>query len=68
MCDEMLRDKMKSAIITSAMPLTAQDYIHSKASLNSTYAEIYDMIRLRCKHKVADSGPSPMDVGGVAGG
>ena len=69
MCNEMLSDKMKSAILTSAMPATAQDYIHSQANLESTHSGILEMGRLRIAKKVAaDSGLSPMDVGGVKAG
>ena len=44
--NENLSDKMKMAILTSAMPNGVQDHVFSQAGVNATYDEVKEMIRL----------------------
>ena len=66
--NENLSDKMKMAILTSAMPNGVQDHVVSQAGVNATYDEVKEMIRLYTSRKAeTHNGPSAMDVGGMSG-
>ena len=56
--------QLKVAIITSALPAKVQDYISSQPDKDPGYLAAREMI-LNFVARVADSGPSAMDIGGV---
>merc|ERR1712086_729283 len=64
--EKAITDELKVAIVTSALPAKAQDYIFSQPDKDPSYLAVREMI-LNFVARVADSGgPSAMDIGNVA--
>ena len=63
---EDLSNNMKIAVFTNMMPISIQDYIYTHVDSEATYESVKDKVRAVVSNKVAaETGPSPMDVGGV---
>ena len=62
--EKAITDELKVAIITSALPAKVQDYIFSQPDKDPGYLAVREMI-LNFVARVADSGPSAMDIGAV---
>ena len=62
--EKAISEPLKVAIITSAAPNKAQDYIFSQPEKDPSYAQIREMI-LTYSARMADSGSNAMDIGAV---
>ena len=63
--DEKLTNGMKIAIFTNMMTNDLQDFIYTHADKKTDYDELREKVKAMTGNKIANRGPTPMDVGHV---
>ena len=64
---QQIGNTMRIAILASFVPDTIKDYIYVNVQPDTEYKTIIDKVKALIRNKVT-TGPTPMDVGGVAAG